>query len=198
MPKLAFGRWFVRRQWEPGEYVKYETRCRIYRIETLRYHRVCFQEYPAPHRRKLAILQLWMVGLAGGTGNPGGIIAIPVLIYLEIYKWYLRKAYGLSTNLKKSGSFRRQERADSNAHPRFAEYLMCLFLNKEDRQKIAGDLEEEFATFILPKFGNRQAKLWYWTQALSAIAWRNPVCRWLIASGGLVAIGRWLWWKLTS
>jgi hypothetical protein len=53
--------------------------------------------------------------------------------------------------------------------PRTAEYLLYLFLSKDDREAIPGDLEEEFRRTILPKFGRLRAVIWYWKQTLWSI-----------------------------
>src|SRR5690242_7675674 len=63
--------------------------------------------------------------------------------------------------------------------PKGAAFLLRLLLASNDRQAIPGDLEEEYLTDILPRFGPRRAQLWFWTQTISTIAMRNPVCRWL-------------------
>jgi len=53
--------------------------------------------------------------------------------------------------------------------PRVAEYLVFLVLPKKDRESVQGDLEEEYYTTILPKFGSGKAKLWYWKQVVWSI-----------------------------
>jgi hypothetical protein len=72
--------------------------------------------------------------------------------------------------------------------PDKASYLLYLLLVKADRQTIPGDLEEEFALIILPKFGARRARIWFWSQTIKAIAFRNPLCRWLLV-GSIVKVG---------
>lgn len=54
--------------------------------------------------------------------------------------------------------------------PSLAERLLYWVLSKEQREAIPGDLEEEFRTIILPKFGRRYARMWYWKQVLTS-AW---------------------------
>jgi hypothetical protein len=58
----------------------------------------------------------------------------------------------------------------SGKPPRFAEFALYFFLNRDHRTAIAGDLAEEYATIILPMFGLRLAKVWYWKQVL----WSMP------------------------
>src|SRR5882724_11664343 len=57
-------------------------------------------------------------------------------------------------------------------------FLLDLLLSKADREILPGDLEEEFATSILPKYGPKGARIWFWGEAVKTIARRNPVCRW--------------------
>lgn len=72
--------------------------------------------------------------------------------------------------------------------PDKASYLLYLLLVKVDRQTIPGDLEEEFALIILPKFGARRPRIWFWSQTIKAIAFRNPLCRWLLVDS-VVKVG---------
>jgi hypothetical protein len=53
--------------------------------------------------------------------------------------------------------------------PKFADYLLYFFLSKHDRENIPGDLAEEYETIILPDFGLRAAKVWYWKQVICSI-----------------------------
>ena len=76
--------------------------------------------------------------------------------------------------------------------PASASFLLYLFLNKKDRQTIPGDLQEEFQTTILPQFGPRRAKLWYWSHTLTNIAYRNPIIKWALAGGGILKLTDWL------
>jgi hypothetical protein len=75
--------------------------------------------------------------------------------------------------------------------PSGACFLLNLLLAKADRDAIPGDLEEEFTNSILPKYGARRARFWFWTQTVRTIATRNPICRWSLV-GGLVRIGEWI------
>jgi TolB-like protein len=79
----------------------------------------------------------------------------------------------------------------TNADPPIgACFLLDLLLSKADRE-IRGDLEEEFATSILQRYGARRARSWFWTQAVGTIATRNPICRWILVSG-LARLGEWI------
>ena len=85
---------------------------------------------------------------------------------------------------------------DEPAHPPSgACFLLDVFLAKADRKALLGDLEEEFATYILPKYGRARARFWFWAQTVRTIATRNQVCRWLFV-GGLVRIGEWIFRKI--
>jgi hypothetical protein len=79
--------------------------------------------------------------------------------------------------------------------PSGACFLLDVFLAKADRAVLAGDLREEFTTSILPKYGTKRARLWFWTQTVRTIATRNPVCRWILV-GGLVRLGEWIFRKI--
>lgn len=69
--------------------------------------------------------------------------------------------------------------------PSLAEKTLYLLLHKRHREHIPGDLEEEFQTFILPKFGLRYAKRWYWFQVIRTIVANHPwVSRFIAAGGG--------------
>ena len=51
----------------------------------------------------------------------------------------------------------------------FAEYLLYLLLPQKYRECLPGDLAEEYWTLVLPKFGIRKAKLWYWKQVITSL-----------------------------
>jgi hypothetical protein len=83
-----------------------------------------------------------------------------------------------------------------NKKPVSAAFFLYIFLSKTDRETIPGDLDEEFATVILPTFGPFRAWLWYWVQVIRTIAYRNAVCRWVLIGGGAFKIGEWLAHKI--
>ena len=56
------------------------------------------------------------------------------------------------------------------APPRLAEFLLYCFLSKEGRAALIGDLMQEYQMEVLPKFGPRGAKVWYWSQVIRSIA----------------------------
>lgn len=53
--------------------------------------------------------------------------------------------------------------------PKLGEYWLYLILPSKARKYLPADLEEEFKTEILPRFGFRKARLWYWTQVFKSI-----------------------------
>jgi hypothetical protein len=75
--------------------------------------------------------------------------------------------------------------------PHRACFLLDLFLVKADRKVIPGDLVEEFTTSILPKYGARRARFWFWVQTVRTIATRNAISR-LILVGGLQRLVEWI------
>jgi len=57
----------------------------------------------------------------------------------------------------------------SNCPPRCARFLLLL-VPKRNREYLLGDLEEEYLTIVLPEYGDRLARLWYWWQVAISIA----------------------------
>jgi hypothetical protein len=55
--------------------------------------------------------------------------------------------------------------------PRWAEFLLKRLLSARDRETVTGDLHEDYAEFLVPRFGRRRANLWYLHQ-ISSIATR--------------------------
>jgi len=58
----------------------------------------------------------------------------------------------------------------SAAPPRLGRALLWLALPGPEREVVAGDLHEEFATVVLPRRGAWRAHGWYWHQVLRSIA----------------------------
>jgi putative ABC transport system permease protein len=54
--------------------------------------------------------------------------------------------------------------SDSDRPPRLARWLLRRMLDGPARSAIIGDLDEEFARFIVPQQGLRRARRWYWRQ----------------------------------
>jgi hypothetical protein len=76
-------------------------------------------------------------------------------------------------------------------------FLLDLLLAKADRKTLLGCLEEEFTTYILPKYSARRARFWFWMQTVRTIAIRNPICRWLLVYG-LARFGEWILRRIGS
>ena len=75
--------------------------------------------------------------------------------------------------------------------PLNAEFLLCLFLDKQNCDAIIGDLEERYK-LIQKKFGTLRANFWYWTQAVRSIgpiawAWAKK-----LATKPLLAFVTWI------
>ncbi len=61
------------------------------------------------------------------------------------------------------------QQAEQNSPPAAARYLLRLFLRRDEREFILGDLEEEYRTDVLPRLGPRAARRWYWSQVLRSL-----------------------------
>ena len=83
--------------------------------------------------------------------------------------------------------------------PQGGEKLLYWLLPKEHREYIPGDLAEEFFTVVLPKFGLRYARWWYWRQVVASTGpiLRNRL-RKLLAIGSLLAVAERVWRQFGS
>src|SRR5262249_15256743 len=52
--------------------------------------------------------------------------------------------------------------------PSTARFLLLL-IPKKDRNNLVGDLEEEFSMIVLPHYGLRRARTWYWEQVFASL-----------------------------
>jgi hypothetical protein len=82
--------------------------------------------------------------------------------------------------------------------PQGAEKLLYFILPKDLRESLPGDLEEEYRTIMLPKFGLRFARVWYWKQVVGSVlpiiqnrliklfklAWVGKLASWLFSKTG--------------
>jgi len=73
----------------------------------------------------------------------------------------------LSQNQPLQASFGVAGAFSSAASPRFPKFLLLL-IPKKNREYVIGDLEEEFHTILVPEYGYRIARWWYWAQVLAA------------------------------
>ncbi len=94
--------------------------------------------------------QLWILSSAATLS-----IQIPVFVLLSPLWWVLR---GILQLFKTPDC--------SSEVPKTAQFLLLL-IPKKGRDNLVGDLEEEFLTIVLPRFGPRNARLWYWEQVIS-------------------------------
>lgn len=122
----------------------------------------------------------------------------------ELYQIVLRmksRGLGLTTARLAAKAARRVDRLSREVSdtdttregvPMAGEKLLYLILPKRDREHLPGDLEEEYRTKILPKFGPAYAKRWYWTQvvfSIGPILWAH--LRKLIGVGFLGVLTAW-------
>jgi hypothetical protein len=54
--------------------------------------------------------------------------------------------------------------------PTFAAFFLYLTLPRRQQEPIIGDLNEDFATNVLPRFGPLLAGIWYWYKALLCVS----------------------------
>lgn len=52
--------------------------------------------------------------------------------------------------------------------PKFAQYILYLFVKKKERDGLLGDLRQEYME-VLANFGRKGAKLWFYKQVFSSI-----------------------------
>src|SRR5438128_743136 len=156
--------------------------------------------------------RFWLMVLSGiggwsvlGLVNYGRLDSGLVRISLEFFAFGLSLVSVLLSMAGLAGFvlgfiklYRTQRLRYKPQRPTSAAFLLHLFLSKSDRETIPGDLDEEFAMVILPKFGAPRAWLWYWVQAIRTIAYRNLLCRWLLIGGGIAKVGVWITHRIGS
>jgi hypothetical protein len=74
----------------------------------------------------------------------------------------------ITNKLLQIAQVKHQNRAARHSPPKLGEYALLL-IPKRNRENLIGDLEEEYRTVILPKYGPRLAAIWYWVQAVWVI-----------------------------
>lgn len=70
--------------------------------------------------------------------------------------------------------------------PKSAKFILLL-IPKSQREHLIGDLEEEYNTIVLPEYGVRKARGWYWWQVAISV---GPLLWAQIRRGAFLA---WLW-----
>lgn len=54
--------------------------------------------------------------------------------------------------------------------PKLGEKALLLLLPRRSGQALVGDLREEWTSFVLPQYGLRFARRWFWVQAIRSLA----------------------------
>jgi hypothetical protein len=73
------------------------------------------------------------------------------------------------------------------ASPPMTAKFILLLIPKRHREHLIGDLEEEYRTILLPEYGARKARNWYWWQVAISV---GPLLWAQIKRGAAMA---WLW-----
>lgn len=136
----------------------------------------------------LIIVAAGLAGIAGLLGALIGISSFLKLVWpsIGVMAAVAYPYYWLGYKSSVRGAYGRKRAKLSNAKPsRNGVKLLYLLLPKEQREHLPGDLEEEFTTIILPKFGARYAMIWYWWQVIRSILATNKWIGWLVGAGGL-------------
>jgi hypothetical protein len=71
--------------------------------------------------------------------------------------------------------------------PPAAAKFILLLIPKRHREHLIGDLEEEYTMMLLPEYGVKRARLWYWWQVAISV---GPLCWSQVRRGIAIA---WLW-----
>lgn len=135
----------------------------------------------------------------------GNIVKVPILDDEDIYVTFsemrgpvlLRKTelYELNGQRAKIFSYDaeditvRIQKRNMFMSPTSGEYLLYLFLPRDLRSAVPGDLEEE-AQKITEKFGVAGAKFWYWAQVMGYLLWRAKDVLTLGVIGSIINIFR--------
>jgi hypothetical protein len=62
-----------------------------------------------------------------------------------------------------------ESRHQSDTRPPTSAKFLLLLIPRRNREHLIGDLEEEYAAVVLPEYGFRKARLWYWFQVLATL-----------------------------
>ena len=91
--------------------------------------------------------------------------------------WHLSRYHGhlalqaLGTLYR--SAFSQKSRSEICNPPRLAKFVLLL-VPKKNREHLLGDLDEEFRTILVPEYGPRKARLWYWwhvTISIMPLVW---------------------------
>jgi hypothetical protein len=69
--------------------------------------------------------------------------------------------------------------------PKFAQYLLYLFMKKKERDGLLGDLQQEYVE-VLANFGHWRAKVWYYKQVFSSL--RPLIARGIVKLTAIAAL----------
>jgi hypothetical protein len=88
--------------------------------------------------------------------------ALVAMVAAGAFTWTLRKLLRSTQELT--------SREKGTLTPPKAAKFVLLMIPKAHREHLVGDLEEEYATIVLPEYGEKRAQLWYWWQVTASIA----------------------------
>lgn len=114
------------------------------------------------------------------------LIITAKLIFL-ITKMMLRKTKQSHKNQKIS------ERNKNNLPSKRAELFLYFLIPREKRDVIIGDLVETYNTIMIPKFGVKKARFWFWFQTVLNV-FSILKLRWIM----LIALGKSLFEKIAK
>ena len=119
-------------------------------------------------RRWIFFILALVSGFAGVVGYADKIASNYGSFYGYLFPFilFISNLMLLENPKKRTAPKSRDDVADP---PQIGEKLLYLFLDKKSRESLPGDLQEEFETTIVPKFGVRYARFWYWWQVLRSI-----------------------------
>jgi hypothetical protein len=107
-----------------------------------------------------ATFRSWLLATACFSTATGAVAVVRVAVFVK------RVMVGLARPLKPRAKRAKTKRA---VPPAAAHFLLYLFLPKEYRAPMIGDLVEEFEEDLLPVFGVRCARIWFWKQTITSI-----------------------------
>lgn len=120
----------------------------------------------------------WITRLLYGPALLGCVLAVVSFILNTVSGRFLLEAgtlelvglSAISIYLKAVlGALRTVATHDPAKPPTTAKFILLLVPTR-DREHLVGDLEEEYRTIVLPEYGVRMARFWYWWQVLGSVA----------------------------
>ena len=89
---------------------------------------------------------------------------------------------GVFQKLRKISAGKSTHNQDDKEPPKLAEYLLYFFLSRIERENAVGDLVEEYSQTIIPRFGSRWGRIWFYKQVFTSL-WplaRRVILKWAI------------------